>query len=118
MIVMLGLLAGCKSAPENKTITGPQTQLSVSMEARPSAVPANGSSRIVVFTQVSSDGVPASDSTQVILLNTIGTLKHGTLYTLNGIALDTLVSDTMAGSGWIIAYARGARDSVEVMFTQ
>jgi hypothetical protein len=33
------------------------------------------------------------------------------------VALDTLTSDTIAGSGWLIAYAQGRRDSTEIMFT-
>jgi hypothetical protein len=53
----------------------------------------------------------------VILLNTMGSLGRGIIYTRNGTALDTLTSDTTAGSGWLIAYSGGLRDSAEVMFT-
>ena len=117
MLALLAFLAGCKTA-EDKTPTGPHGVLTVAVEAQPSEILANGTSRLVVFTQVTDGSGFAADSTEVILLNTMGTLQRGVLYTRNGVALDTLTSDTVAGTGWIIAYARGVRDSAEIMFTR
>jgi hypothetical protein len=111
------LLAGCTSPADDNQPTGPGTELSLSVEAQPSAIPANGTSHLVVFVELLLGTEPVSDSTEVILLNTIGTLGRGVIYTRNGVALDTLTSDTSAGSGWLIAYAQGRRDSTEIMFT-
>jgi len=109
------LIAGCTSSDD--TPSGPSPQITVSVEARPQTVPANGTSRIVVFAEVRRGESAAADSTEVILLNTIGSLQQGVVYTRGGVALDTLVSDTVAGSGWIIAYSQGTRDSVDILFT-
>lgn len=110
------ILGGCTSSDDG-TPSGPSPQITVSVEAQPQAVPADGASRIVVFTEVRQGENAAADSTEVILLNTIGTLQQGIIYTRGGVALDTLTSDTLAGSGWIIAYAQGTRDSVDILFT-
>lgn len=110
------LAAGCTS-PNDDNPTGPQPSLSLSVEARPAAIPANGMSRMVVFTELKRGDNAVSDSTEVILLNTIGRLGRGIVYTRGGVALDTLTSDTTAGLGWIVAYAQGVRDSIEIMFT-
>ncbi|MDD5088783.1 MAG: hypothetical protein PHI18_08300 [bacterium] len=109
------IAGGCTSSDE--TPEGPSPQMTVSVEARPQAVPADGVSRIVLFAEVRRGESAAADSTEVILLNTLGTLQQGIIYTRGGIALDTLTSDTVAGNGWIIAYSQGARDSVDVFFT-
>jgi hypothetical protein len=63
------------------------------------------------------DGAPVADSTQVILLHSVGTLDRGVLYTSGGIALDTLTTDTVVASGWLIACSQGLRDSVRIVFT-
>ncbi|MBU0509242.1 hypothetical protein KKH27_10440 [bacterium] len=110
------LLAGCTSPDDDNTPTGPSPQIVVSVEARPPTIPANGTSKLVVFTELRRGDQPVADSTQVILLNTIGVLQQGILYTRGGVALDTLVSDTAAGMGWIVAYSQGVRDSVEIFF--
>jgi hypothetical protein len=117
LLALFVIFAGCKTA-EDKNPTSSHGTLTISVEAQPSAILANGASRLVVFTQVTEGGDFAADSTEVILLNTMGTLQRGVLYTHNGVALDTLTSDTVAGTGWIIAYARGVRDSTEIMFTR
>jgi hypothetical protein len=114
--VLLVIFVGCTS-PANDNPQGPGPELNLSVEAQPSAIPANGTSHLVVFVELLNGTEPVSDSTEVILLNTIGTLGRGVVYTRNGVALDTLTSDTAAGSGWLIAYAQGRRDSAEVMFT-
>ena len=111
------LLAGCTSPADDNNPTVPGPELNLSVEAQPSAIPANGTSHLVVFVELLLGEEPVSDSTEVILLNTIGTLGRGVVYTRNGVALDTLTSDTSAGSGWLIAYAQGRRDSTEIMFT-
>ncbi|MCX6601009.1 MAG: hypothetical protein NT025_05540 [bacterium] len=111
------VVSGCTSPADDNNTTGPGPELSLSVEAQPSAIPANGSSHLVVFVELLRGAEPVSDSTEVILLNTIGTLGRGVVYTRNGVALDTLTSDTTAGSGWLIAYAQGRRDSTEIMFT-
>ena len=110
------IAAGCTPSDDD-TPNGPSPQMIVSVEAQPQTVPANGVSRIVVFAEVRRGESAVADSTEVILLNTIGTLQQGVVYTRSGVALDTLISDTIAGSGWIIAYAQGTRDSVDIFFT-
>jgi len=112
------LIIGCTSTDDNNKPTGPTPEIALSVEAQPATIPANGVSRMVVFVEMMQGDEPVADSTQVILLNTIGTLGKGVVYTYNGVALDTLASDTIAGSGWLIAYANGRRDSVEIMFTE
>lgn len=112
------LLWGCTSPDDDDEPVGPTPELFLSIEAQPPTIPANGISRLVVFVEMVQGDNPVADSTQVILLNTIGTLGQGVVYTHNGTALDTLTSDTLAGSGWLIAYAEGKRDSVEIMFTE
>jgi hypothetical protein len=111
------VVSGCTSPADDQPPTGPGPELNLSVEAQPPAIPADGASHLVVFVELMLGDDPVSDSTEVILLNTIGTLGSGVLYTRNGVALDTLTSDTTAGSGWLIAYAQGRRDSTEVMFT-
>ena len=111
------IMGGCTSPAEDDRPTGPGPELNLSVEAQPPAIPADGTSHLVVFVELMLGEDPVSDSTEVILLNSIGTLGSGVLYTRNGVALDTLTSDTTAGSGWLIAYAQGRRDSTEVMFT-
>jgi hypothetical protein len=119
------LIAGCSvlllscSSPktdDNNPVTPPVTA-TLGIEAQPATIPADGNSRLVVFVEMKRGDVAVEDSTQVILLNSMGTLGKGIVYTHSGVALDTLVSDTTAGMGWIIAYAEGVRDSVEIMFT-
>jgi hypothetical protein len=109
-------LCGCTS-PDNTDNPVAPASYTVHLEARPNVIPADGTSRLVVFTELLQDGQAVSDSSEVILLNTMGSLGRGVVYTRNGVALDTLTSDTTAGSGWLIAYAHGVRDSVEIMFT-
>jgi hypothetical protein len=118
LIGVAALIIGCTSTDDNNKPTGPTPEIALSVEAQPATIPANGVSRMVVFVEMMQGDEPVADSTQVILLNTIGTLGKGVVYTYNGVALDTLASDTIAGSGWLIAYANGRRDSVEIMFTE
>jgi hypothetical protein len=118
-VSLLALLAwGC--APQQDESDGnPDTNpLTIAVEAQPWSVPADGASKIVLFVQCFRYGQPVADSTEVVLLNTIGTLKSGTLLTHTGIALDTLTADTSAALGMVIAYSQGVRDTVEVMFTE
>ncbi|NUO20102.1 hypothetical protein HUU59_11690 [bacterium] len=96
-------------AAETRTLT---------VEARPNAIPADGVSTMTIFVEYHVNGEPVTDSTRVILLNPMGTLNAGTIYTFGGVALDTLTADTLAGLGWLVAYADGIRDSVEIMFTE
>jgi len=111
-------LAGCSTPADDDGPTGPEPTIALSVEAQPQAIPANGNSRLVVFTEVRRGDQAVADSTEVVLLNSMGTLQHGIVYTHGGVALDTLTSDTSAGTGWVIAYTQGVRDSVEIMFTE
>jgi hypothetical protein len=95
----------------------PPTTVTLGIEAQPAMIPADGSSRLVVFVEMKQGDEAVADSTQVILLNSMGSLGRGIIFTRAGVALDTLTSDTSAGLGWLIAYAAGVRDSVEIMFT-
>lgn len=113
---MTALVSGC-SSPTDDNPAGPQPLLTLTVEARPSAIPANGISRTVIFAELKRGDNAAADSTEVILLNSIGRLGRGIVYTRGGVALDTLTSDTTAALGWIVAYSQGVRDSVEIMFT-
>ena len=72
---------------------------------------------MVVFVEMRRDGDPVADSTQIILLHSVGTLGRGVVYTSSGIALDTLTADSIAGTGWLIACSQGLRDSVPITFT-
>ncbi len=72
---------------------------------------------ITVFVEYRVNDEPVADSTRIILLNPMGTLSAGTIYTVGGVALDTLTADTLAGLGWLVAYSDGHRDSTEIMFT-
>lgn len=113
------LLMSCSSPTSSDDTPAPEpSQPVLSLEVHPSAVPADGASRMVVFVEFRSGNTPVSDSTEVILLNSIGTLGKGVIYTSGGVALDTLTSDTTAGLGWLIAYSQGYRDSLEIMFTE
>jgi hypothetical protein len=93
------------------------TEITLSVEAQPRTVTADGISHLVVFTEMRLGGNAVADSTEIILLNTMGTLGKGVVYTHSGVALDTLTSDTTAGLGWLIACANGLRDSVQITFT-
>jgi hypothetical protein len=116
-ILLIGL-GGCTPAKDDTNpVTSNPTTLSLSVEARPQTLRADGSSRLVVFVEMHRGEQAVTDSTQVILLNTIGTLGKGVVFTRDGVALDTLTSDTVAATGWLIAYAAGVRDSVEILFT-
>jgi hypothetical protein len=108
---------GCSSPTKSNEVTTTQPVLKLSVEAEPSSIIADGNSRMVIFTEFLSDDLPIADSTEIILLNTIGTLQLGKIYTHAGVGLDTLKSDTSASMGWVIAYALGMRDSIEIMFT-
>jgi hypothetical protein len=110
------LLSGCTSPKNDKNpVTQPDIVLGV--EAQPQAILADGTSHLVVFIEMRSGQAAVSDSTEIILLNTIGSLGSGIVYTHAGVALDTLTSDTTAAVGWLIAYSQGVRDSVEITFT-
>jgi hypothetical protein len=111
------LLTGCTSPKSSSNPVSPGSTLALSVEARPQTVPADGASRLVVFAELRHGGEAVADSTEIILLNTIGTLGRGIVFTYAGVALDTLTSDTTAHSGWLIAYSGGLRDSVEITFT-
>jgi hypothetical protein len=116
----LGLMVmGCSSPTKSNDVTTPTLPvLKLSVEAEPASIVADGNTRMVVFVELLQDNLPIADSTEIILLNTMGTLGLGRIYSHAGVALDTLKSDTTAGMGWIIAYALGLRDSAEIMFTE
>jgi hypothetical protein len=121
-LLLLGaalVFLGCTPQKSDKNpVTSNPTSIALSVEAQPATIRADGISRMVVFVELQRNEQPVGDSTQVILFHTIGTLGLGTVFTRSGVALDTLTSDTTAGTGWLIAYADGVRDSVEIMFTQ
>ncbi len=108
------------TSPTDPVPNTPQSQdeHTLTVEARPSAIPADGVSHTTIFVEYRVNGDPVPDSTRIILLNPMGTLSAGTIYTVAGVALDTLTADTVAGLGWLIAYADGLRDSAEIMFTE
>jgi hypothetical protein len=112
------VFTGCTSSKDHDQPTGPTGEVTLTIEAHPSTISADGESQLVVFTEMRQGGEPVADSTEIILLRTIGSLGRGIVYTQDGVALDTLTSDTVAGSGWLIAYSQGIRDSVEIMFTE
>ncbi|RPH95981.1 hypothetical protein EHM69_02575 [candidate division KSB1 bacterium] len=111
------IIGGCTTNDDGNGPVQPVGQLNLSVEAQPPTIRADGISRLVIFVEMRQGEQAVNDSTQIILLNSIGTLQQGIIYTSGGVALDTLKSDTTAGSGWIIAYSQGLRDSVEIMFT-
>jgi hypothetical protein len=113
--ILFGACTTAKNDHSNPVQSNSTITLTVQVE--PSSIPADGSSRSTVFVEIMRGDVPVNDSTEVILLRTIGSLGRGIVYTHNGTALDTLTSDTTAGSGWLIAYSGGVRDSAEIMFT-
>jgi hypothetical protein len=110
------LIWSCTSPTDSKDEPTPVIETYISVEARPAAIPANGTSKLVIFTEYRINGEAAPDSTRIILLNTIGTLGRGELYTMDGIAIDTLTSDTTVALGMIYAVTSGVRDSVEIAF--
>jgi hypothetical protein len=110
------MLLSCTSPTDSKDDPIPVLETYISVEARPSAIPANGTSKLVIFTEFRINGEAAPDSTRIILLNTIGTLGRGELFTQDGIAIDTLTSDSTVALGMIYAVSSGVRDSVEVAF--
>ena len=107
--------AGCTSpTDENKDNNG--TGIVLSINAVPQIIAANGISEAVIFVEVQRDGAYVPDSTQVLFFQTLGRLKDGRAFTYQGVALDTLVSDTTAGTSAVIAYLEGQRDTVAVIF--
>ncbi len=119
MFVLAFWFVSCTS-PTDSTPDVPNSEdtHTLTVEARPSAIPADGVSHTTIFVEYRVNGEPVADSTRIILLNPMGVLNAGTIYTLGGVALDTLTSDTTAGLGWLIAYSDGIRDSTEIMFTE
>ncbi len=111
-------LAGCAPVDDEGDDGSPILNTQLSVEAQPWSIRADGASRMVIFVEFREQGTPVPDSTQIILLNSIGTLSAGILYTRAGIALDTLTSDTVAALGYIVAYSNGMRDSVEIAFAE
>lgn len=120
LLSLLALFAwGCAPAedtPDADHNSG--SQLTISLEAQPWSIPADGTSRIVLFAECRLNGAAIADSTEIIFLNTIGTLRSGVVLAHSGVALDTLVADSTAALGYVIAYCQGVRDTVEIMFTQ
>ncbi len=118
LMVLTIWFVSCTSPTDTNDDTPDATDTySLTVEARPSAIPADGFSHTTIFVEYRVNGEPVVDSTRIILLNPMGTLNAGTIYTFGGVALDTLTSDTVAGLGWLVAYADGIRDSAEIMFT-
>lgn len=120
LVLSLALLwvVSCTSPTESEPDT-PQAQDTyvLTVQALPSAIPADGTSQLTVFVEYRINDAPVADSTRIILLNPMGTLSAGTIYTVGGVALDTLTADSVAGLGWLVAYSDGHRDSTEIMFT-
>jgi hypothetical protein len=115
---LAGLLIWSCTSPTNSNEDEPDPVITsyLSVEASPDAIPADGTSQTVIFTEFRQNGEAVPDSTRIILLNTIGTLGLGELFTMDGIAIDTLTSDTVVALGMIYAIADGLRDSVEIAF--
>ncbi len=100
------------SEKEGENVIGVQ----LSIEAVPDIIMADGTSESVIFVEVKQDGNYVPDSSQVLLFQTKGHLKVGRALTYHGVALDTLVSDTLAGASSVIAYYEGKRDTVMIIF--
>lgn len=117
-LIAVLVMLGCTSPKDDDNPVAPDASaFALAVEAHPQAIRADGLSKLVVFVEMQRDGAPVPDSTQVILLTSIGQLKSGVVRTQGGVALDTLTSDTTAASGWLHAWSEGVRDSVEVFFT-
>ncbi|MBU0690555.1 hypothetical protein KKC97_14300 [bacterium] len=117
MISLAGLLIwSCTSPTDSNDEPEPIVSSSLTIEAQPAAIPADGMSKMVILAEYRLNGEAAPDSTRIILLNTVGTLGHGEVYTQDGIAIDTLTSDTVVTLGMVFAIASGVRDSVEIAF--
>ena len=111
------IMLGCTSPTNSNHETPAPSALRLSVEAQPASIPANGVSQMVIFTEFRDGDQPVADSTEIILLNTVGTLKKGVLRTQNGVALDTLTADTIAATGYVIAYSQGLRDTAQIRLT-
>lgn len=117
LIGLAGLLIwSCTSPTDSNDEPEPIVSSSLTIEAQPAAIPADGMSKMVILAEYRLNGEAAPDSTRIILLNTVGTLGHGEVYTQDGIAIDTLTSDTVVTLGMVFAIASGVRDSVEIAF--
>lgn len=117
LIVLAGLMVwSCTTPTDNNDEPEPVVTTSLTVEAQPAAIPADGISQMVILAEYRLNGDAAPDSTRIILLNTIGTLGHGEVYTQGGIAIDTLTADTVVSLGMVYAIASGVRDSVEIAF--
>ncbi|RQV98068.1 hypothetical protein EH220_03950 [bacterium] len=117
LIGLAGLLIwSCTSPTDSNNEPEPIVSSSLTIEAQPAAIPADGMSKMVILAEYRLNGEAAPDSTRIILLNTVGTLGHGEVYTQDGIAIDTLTSDTVVTLGMVFAIASGVRDSVEIAF--
>ncbi|MBU1920744.1 hypothetical protein KKG66_07850, partial [bacterium] len=110
------LIWSCTSPTDSNDEPEPIVSSSLTIEAQPAAIPADGMSKMVILAEYRLNGEAAPDSTRIILLNTVGTLGHGEVYTQDGIAIDTLTSDTVVTLGMVFAIASGVRDSVEIAF--
>jgi hypothetical protein len=120
LVLSLALVwvVSCTAPTESNTETPYSEDVySLNVQAAPSAIPADGASQLTVFVEYRINDEPVADSTRIILLNPMGTLSAGTIFTFGGVALDTLTADTLAGLGWLVAYSDGHRDSTEIMFT-
>lgn len=115
LIFAMFVLNGCTSPTDDET-ENEETSLQLSVEAVPEIIPADGISETVIFVEVLQNGNYVPDSTQVLLFQTMGRLKGGRAFTFHGVALDTLVSDTLAGTASVIAYVEGERDTIMVIF--
>jgi hypothetical protein len=119
-VIMLGLAGllvwSCTSPTKSDDEPEPIVSTYLSIEAQPAAIPANGTSTMVILAEYRINGEAAPDCTRIILLNTIGTLGRGEVFTQDGIAIDTLTSDTIVTLGMVYAIAAGVRDSIEIAF--
>jgi hypothetical protein len=118
LVAALFFIANGCTSPTEKVEETEETGLVVSVEAVPQVITADGVSESVIFVEVQRNGVSVPDSTQVLLFRTLGRLKGGRAYTYQGVALDTLVADTTAGTSSVIAYVEGQRDTVDIVFAE
>lgn len=117
LLIAVALLfaSGCTS-PTDENEGNEETGIVISINAVPQIIAADGISEAVIFVEVQRNGAYVPDSTQVLLFQTLGHLKGGRTFTCQGVALDTLVSDTTAGTSSVIAYFEGQRDTAAVIF--
>ncbi|MCK4414545.1 MAG: hypothetical protein KAY32_13475 [Candidatus Eisenbacteria sp.] len=109
MSLLLAVL-GCRAS---QTTQPDDPQLSIEVDVVPLILPADTSQTATVWVTVLDGKTPASDSTRVELVATLGTVP-ATVYTRDGLATASFQSGREAGTAAIIAQCRGVRDTMMI----